>query len=667
MTRTFRFKDRSIRFKLIVLLLTISIVPLLATTLFSVNYFSNLAQTDNAQIQKDITNIYVAQINEWIQSKASKTQTIIINHPEFKNAKAQQILPVLKTLKESDAEIQNYNFLNPDGIGVDISGAPINVADRDHFKKAKATKKVAIGDMVVSKATNQYVFTIDVPVLDDAGNLVGVIVSTVSPDTFTTLTNRIKIAQTGFGYLLSGNGDYYTYPDKNRIGKKFEDFMKNKNALNFKDLILQNESGMGSYTDDNGSKMINYYGTIPNTSWKLVVSVPEQEVLQKVNHTRNVSILILVIVLLLTSIFAVLISKSISATILTLSSFMKKVALGNLTERLKVKSKDEIGQLNASINVMLDSFSEIVNKINLSIIGVAAASEKLIASTDQSSQISTEIGTSIQEIAVGTGTQLAGAEQSARAMEEVAHGIQRIAESSSTVSDQASGVYSEVETGNNEIQTAIGQMNVISESTNRSSQVIDDLSAHSMEVGKIIELISDISNQTALLSLNASIEAARAGESGRGFAVVANEVKKLAEQTRLSVISISNLIKQIQSSTESAMQSMHQNKQEVENGIKKMQHIEQTFGNIRSSILQVSDQVQEISAATQQISAGTEEVTASMGEVVTIAKDSADNSKLVADNSVKQISFMEGIVTSTESLNQMMIELKEVAAIFQVK
>jgi methyl-accepting chemotaxis protein len=424
---------------------------------------------------------------------------------------------------------------------------------------------------------------------------------------------------------------------------------------------------MSSFTDDNGSKMINYYGAIPNTSWKLVVSVPEQEVLQKVNQTRNVSILILVIVLLLTSIFAVLISKSISATILTLSSFMKKVAQGNLTERLKVKSKDEIGQLNASINVMLDSFSEIVNKINLSIIGVAAASEKLIASTDQSSQISTEIGTSIQEIAVGTGTQLSGAEQSARAMEEVAHGIQRIAESSSTVSDQASGVYSEVETGNNEIQTAISQMNVISDSTNHTSQVIDDLSAHSMEVGKIIKLISDISSQTALLSLNASIEAARAGESGRGFAVVANEVKKLAEQTRLSVISISSLIQQIQSSTDSATQSMHQNKQDVENGIKKMQHIEQTFDNIRSSILQVSEQVQEISAATQQISAGTEEVTASMGEMVSIAKDSADNSKLVADNSVKQISFMEGIVTSTESLNQMMIELKEVAAIFQIK
>jgi methyl-accepting chemotaxis protein len=660
-------QNASIRFKLIVLLLTISLVPLLATTFFSINYFSRMAQADNAQIQKDITDLYIAQINEWIQSKAAKTQTLIDNHPEFKKGNAQQILPLLKTIKESDSDIQNYNFLNPDGVGVDISGVPINVSDRDHFLKAKSTKKVAIGDMVVSKVTNKYVFTIDVPVLDDAGNLVGVIVSTVSPETFTVLTNKIKVAKTGFGYLLSGNGDYYTYPDKNRIGKKMDEFAKSKGAQSFKDAVLHHPSGTVNYTDDNGLKMISYYGTIPNTSWKLVVSVPEKEVLEKVNHTRNVSLVILVIALLLTATFALLISKFISDTIVKLSAFMKKVAQGNLTERMAVKSKDEIGQLNASINIMLDSFSEIVKKIHSAIEGVTSASEQLIVSTDQSREASSEIGSSIQQIAAGTSIQLSGAQQSAKAMEEVAGGIQRIAESTSMVSDQASGVYNEVETGNREIQSAVGQMNVISDSAHRTSQAIDELSSHSREIGKIIELISEISNQTTLLSLNASIEAARAGEYGRGFAVVANEVKKLAEQTKLSVNGISSLIQQIQNSSAIAKQSMHANQHEIETGISKMQHIEQTFANIRNSILQVSEQVQEISAATEQISASTQEVAASMGEMVQIAKDSANNSQLVANHSGTQISLMEGIVASTQSLNQMMIELKQLATLFQVK
>ncbi|PZE21650.1 methyl-accepting chemotaxis protein [Paenibacillus xerothermodurans] len=667
MSKFFKLSDRSIRFKLILLLLTLSTVPLLVTTFFSINYFSRLAQADNAEMQKNTTDLYIAQINEWIESKAAKTETLIKNHPEFKQGDPSHILPLLKTLKESDAEIQNYNFLNPDGVGKDISGVPINVGDRDHFLKAKNTKKVAIGDMVVSKVTNKYVFTIDVPVLDDAGNLVGVIVSTVSPETFSVLTNRIKLAQSGIGYLLSGGGDYYTYPEQERIGKKFEEFGANADALHFRDLVLSTDSGTASYTDDNGVKLLNYYGTIPNTSWRLVVSVPEREVLNEVNSTRNIAMVILAVVLVLTAAVSVWVSRSISGTVLTLSSFMKQAAQGNLTDRLEVKSRDELGQLNASVNVMLDSFSAMVKKINSSITVVASAAEQLIASTDESSKLSAEIGASIHEIAAGTGTQLSGAEQSARAMEEVAHGIQRIAESSSTVSDQASGVYEEVETGNNEIQGAIGQMNVISESANQTSRVLDALNAHAADIGRIIDLISDISNQTALLSLNASIEAARAGESGRGFAVVANEVKKLAEQTRLSVNSVADLIEQIQRSSAEATQYMSQNKQEVENGIVKMQHIDQTFGNIRSSILQVSEQVQEISAATQQISAGTEEVTASMGEMVTIAKDSADNSQLVASHSTTQMSFMEGITKSTHSLNEMMIELKELAAVFQVK
>jgi len=660
-------KNSSIRFKLIAIFLIVSLIPLFIATSFSIIYSSRSAEAENDAVQKKITSIYAAQIDEWIQDKASKTETLIASHPAFAQGDAERILPLLRTIKESDNEIQNYNFLNPDGIGVDISGVPIDVSDRGHFLAAKESKQTSVGDMLVSKVTNNYIFPIDVPVLDPSGNLAGVIVSTVSPDTFSVLTDQIKLKQSGFGYLVSGEGDYYTFPDKDRIGKNLTEYLAGADAQSFIDRLLKEQSGNIRYTDEAGVTLINHFETIPGTSWKLVVAVPEHEVLGAVNQSRNLSVLIAAVVTLLTIIIAVITSRYISNIALTITSFMRKVAEGNMTERLKVASRDEIGQLTTSINTMLDTFSATVEKINSSIEGVSAASEQLRAVAERSSALSREIGSSSTIIAEGTASQLSASEQTATASEEMATGVQRIAESSNTVSEQAANVMQEVQQGNVEIQQAIKQIHTISDSADQTAQVIEALNAHSSEIGNIVDLISEISSQTALLSLNASIEAARAGEAGRGFAVVASEVKKLAEQTSLSVNNIAGLIGTIQGSSRGAAQAIIRNQQDIANGLRNMQQVEQSFAGIRHAIVDVAGQVQEISAATEQMSAGTEEISASMGEMVNIAQHSAGNSQQVAEHALTQLKIIGEMSASTNELMRMMNELKERAALFKLK
>lgn len=666
MRQKLSFKNSSIRFKLIILLLVISVIPLLAATSLSISYFSRTTEAENFEVQKKIASIYSAQIDAWIRDKAAKTETLIANHPEFAEGNTDQTLPLLRTIKESDNDIQNINFLNPNGAGLDIAGVPIDVSDRAHFLAAKESKKTSIGDMLISKVTNSYIFPIDVPVLDASGNLMGVIVSTVSPDTFAVLTDQIKIKESGFGYLVSGKGDYYTYPDKERIGKNIADYLNDADGKLFIDRLLAEESGALTYRDENGVNMYNHFETIPGTSWKLVVSVPEPEVLESVNHSRNLSIMIVAVVVLLTIAIAYAASRYITNIALAITNFMKKVAEGNLTERLKSDSRDEIGQLKNSINVMLDAFSTTVEKINTSIAGVVAASEKLKLSSEQSDALSREIGSTIKVIAEGTANQLAASEQTATASEEMAGGVQRIAESSGTVSEHASNVMQEVEQGNVELQQAVKQIHAISDSANRTAQVIEELNAHSSEIGHIIDFISDISNQTALLSLNASIEAARAGEAGRGFAVVANEVKKLAEQTGVSVKNITELIGMIQTSSRGAAQAIIQNQKDIENGLTNMRQVEESFSDIRIAIVDVTGQVQEISAATEEMSASTEEISASMGEMVHIAEASATNSQQVADHSMTQLKLIEEMSASTHELTRMMNDLKERAALFKV-
>nr|WP_275983976.1 methyl-accepting chemotaxis protein [Paenibacillus hamazuiensis] len=209
-------------------------------------------------------------------------------------------------------------------------------------------------------------------------------------------------------------------------------------------------------------------------------------------------------------------------------------------------------------------------------------------------------------------------------------------------------------------------MNVIGSAAHQTASVIEQLNKHSDEIGHIVDVISDISNQTSLLALNASIEAARAGEHGRGFAVVAGEVKKLAEQTSRSVSEIVNLIQLTQTSSAEAMDSMQQNVVAINEGVRKMEHIGQSFGTVRSLILQVSEQIQEVSATTEQLSAGTEEITASIEDMVSVAKESAANAQSVAGSSEEQSAIMENVASSAKSLHKLMNELKSLIKVFQV-
>ncbi|MBB6734261.1 methyl-accepting chemotaxis protein [Cohnella zeiphila] len=657
----------SVRLKLSAILLALSILPLLGSTLFFIQYFTGVSKTDNEQIQLTVEELNISRIDEWMQSKLSALQELINqNKDEFQTADPAKTIPLLKVLDESDKEIDSFTMIGPDGNGIDTNHVAIDVSDRDHFIKAKETKQPVISDMLISKKTNKYVMPLDIPLLDASGQFVGAVTASVSPDILTALTNKIKIGDTGFGYIISGRGEYYTYPDSSRIGKSWDQFDPSASEKAAFQKILAGSSGSVEYRETGGKQLLVHYATIPNTNWKLIVAAPKSEIMQNVNHAETLAVWIIIGVLLLVGLIAVLLTGLIVKPILAISEVMKKVATGHLKERVRVRSKDEIGQMSGNINEMIDSLTGIVRQIDTTIGQVAAASEDLQRSAEQSSDAASQIAASIQEVADGADTQLQGAEQSARAMEEMAGGIQRIAESSGSVADLTAGVASEVEDGVADIRSAIEQMDLIGASAGDAASAMEELTKRSDEIGRIVDVISDISNQTALLSLNASIEAARAGEQGRGFAVVANEVKKLAEQTQRSVEDISGLIGGIQQTSDSAMRSMQRNVEAIGDGVRKMRSIGEGFEQIRVAVRDAAGQIQDISATTEQLSAGTEEISASFEEMVGISRASAENAQTVAGSTEEQSAISEDITASAQTLNQRMTELKSIVQVFKV-
>jgi methyl-accepting chemotaxis protein len=212
------------------------------------------------------------------------------------------------------------------------------------------------------------------------------------------------------------------------------------------------------------------------------------------------------------------------------------------------------------------------------------------------------------DILKGANIQSENVEKSTEAMIDISSGIQQIALNAENVSNTSTTTLQAVADGFKAIETVMGQMESIHQKVENLSKVITDLSKFSREIGNIVNTITEISNQTNLLALNAAIEAARAGEHGRGFAVVADEVRKLSEEATTSTNQISEIVSSIQENISKSVEYMNEGKVEVTNGIRIVNDAKYAFEVIQSDMNNVSQQIIEVSAAVQQLSAGSEEI-----------------------------------------------------------
>ncbi|MBU7315663.1 methyl-accepting chemotaxis protein [Paenibacillus oleatilyticus] len=352
-------------------------------------------------------------------------------------------------------------------------------------------------------------------------------------------------------------------------------------------------------------------------------------------------------------------------TIPKMSETIKQISHGDLTPTLAVDSQDEVGQVADNLNRMLDAFSVMINRFHLASEQMAAASEQLTAL--ESFRASDHIRAAVKEMTDGGESQLNSAVETSRAMEEMAIGVQRVAESSSIVAEVSDASMQEIKEGHRAIQDAVSQMKSIRESVGQTAHDMQQLYEHSQKITDIINVIADISNQTQLLSLNASIEAARAGEHGRGFSVVAGEVKKLAEQSALSAQGISQLVKDIQLSAQKATQTMQKGVKDVEQGSKVIDSVSVVFNNITETFQAIAVQIQDVTATAQQMAAGTDQVAASMSDVVTNHQIHVQHSAGISASAQSQYETMKDISALAESLSKMAEELMHSLSRFKTR
>ncbi|MFW5652881.1 MAG: HAMP domain-containing methyl-accepting chemotaxis protein [Planctomycetota bacterium] len=317
-------------------------------------------------------------------------------------------------------------------------------------------------------------------------------------------------------------------------------------------------------------------------------------------------------------VLAFIIARIITKPVIAVVDMLKDIAQGegDLTKRIEVSSKDEIGQLGEWFNVFIKKVHDIILEVKNAAGDVASASA--------------EIASSSEEMAAGMEQQNAQVAQVSTAMEEMASSIGEVASKCSEAANQSTEAGREATSGGEVVDKTVSEIESIARQTNDAAQSVASLGEKSEQIGQIIEVINDIADQTNLLALNAAIEAARAGEHGRGFAVVADEVRKLAERTQQATEEVGRSISEIQVETRQAVERMESSKEQVQVGVDLAKQAGQALQKIVMGADTVAREVGDITAAAEQQSSASEEVSRNIEEISAVARQAAEGASQAA-------------------------------------
>ena len=359
--------------------------------------------------------------------------------------------------------------------------------------------------------------------------------------------------------------------------------------------------------------------------------------------------------------------KRITGILGTLSTGDFRINKNNDGEAQKYTSRtDELGVMARAVVTLRQNINDMMKKVITSAEQVAAASQQLTASADQSTIAINQVAESIVTVAGACTEQFTEVENASRQADAFKIHMDSVSKTLKVSAEKIQDTTKAAEAGGQSVKNAVDQMKKIETSVSESADVIAKLGEESDKIGKIVDAIAAIADQTNLLALNAAIEAARAGEHGRGFAVVADEVRKLAEQSQLSAHEISDLIGSIQEKAQDAVQSMQGGVANVQNGADAVDGAGKTFGEIIGMVTDVEKGSAHMEKIVAELVDSTDVIIKSVSNINTKSREVAKESETVSAASEEQTATMHEIAEASRSLAEMAQNLQNVTGKFKI-
>jgi methyl-accepting chemotaxis protein len=494
---------------------------------------------------------------------------------------------------------------------------------------------VFVSDAAVSRGSGNAVFFIAAPVIDKS-QVKGVLTGVVSIDSFSSqFIDSIKIGQSGYAFAINKSGLIIAHPVASKIMKESIE------KLDFGKQMLAQKNGLIPYIDEGVKKEVAFK-TVKGQEWIVGVNVPETEILAPVKSLGRINLLVAAVVIAIATVLIFFVTSTVVKPINLVVAGLQDAAEGDgdLTKRIDIMSSDEVGELARWFNTFIEKIQHIISDVAQNAQNLTNSSKELSAIAGHLSESSGQTSAKAVTVSAASEQMSTTISSAAGIMDNTASNLNIVASGAEEMTATISEIAGNTEKGRQIAEEAVGQ-------TAHATAQIQDLGDAAMQIGKVVETITEISEQVNLLALNATIEAARAGEAGKGFAVVANEIKELAKQTAVASDEIKQQIEGIQNSTQGT--------------VAEISSIANVVGQVNDLVSTIAAAVEEQSVTTKDIAGNVARASEGVGEVNTTIAEGSKAANAIAADIADVTQAADEMTNASSQVNDSSIELSELA------